>query len=94
MIDELAFLLTELSRMGLGSVVQVDEDGRPRIALRALAISEYVELATTQIMEYGPDDPMVAQALRRLFEVLAMLDLAEPEARAVAALSGGLEVPA
>ncbi|MGI9612141.1 MAG: DUF2254 family protein [Acidimicrobiales bacterium] len=92
-IDELGFLFAELSTMGLGPVARVDDDGRPRIALRALSLSDYVELATTQIALYGNQDPAVRIALRRLFEVLTMLDLSEEEAANLAALAGRLEVP-
>ncbi len=65
-VDQLTFLLCELSRMHLGPRVLADEAGRTRVFLRAPTLRDYLELATDQILRYGAGEPAVTLRLLRL----------------------------
>ncbi len=65
-VDQLTFLLCELSQMHLGPRVLADEAGRARVFLRAPSLSDYLELATDQILRYGGGEPAVVFRLLRL----------------------------
>lgn len=65
-VEQLAFLLCELSRMRLGPRVLADETGVARVFLHSLALSDYLELATDQILRYGAGEPAVTLHLQRL----------------------------
>ncbi|MFE8595911.1 DUF2254 domain-containing protein [Archangium violaceum] len=65
-MDQLTFLLCELSRMHLGPRVLVDETGSARVFLHALALRDYLELTTDQILRYGSNEPTVVLRLLRL----------------------------
>jgi uncharacterized membrane protein len=82
-IQELAFLLPDLARFDPGSRMKTDDDGNPRVVVKALTFGDYVDLATEQIVLYGASDPAVMIALDRLIEVLDRLELNERDAQAV-----------
>jgi uncharacterized membrane protein len=65
-VDQLTFLLCELSRMRLGPRVLADEAGNARVFLQAPELRDYLELATDQILRYGAGEPAVALRLLRL----------------------------
>jgi len=65
-MDQLSFLLCELSRMHLGPRVLADEEGRARVFLHGPTLRDYLELATDQILRYGSGEPAVVLRLLRL----------------------------
>ncbi|KFA86813.1 DUF2254 domain-containing protein [Archangium violaceum] len=65
-VDQLTFLLCELSRLHLGPRVLEDEAGSARVFLHALALRDYLELATDQILRYGASEPAVVLRLLRM----------------------------
>jgi uncharacterized membrane protein len=65
-LDQLTFLLCELSRMHLGPRVLADEAGRARVFLHSPTLRDYLELATDQILRYGSGEPAVVLRLLRL----------------------------
>lgn len=71
-VDQLTFLLCELSRMHLGPRVLADEAGTPRVFLRGPALRDLLTLATDQILRYGAAEPAVATRLLRLTAAVAL----------------------
>lgn len=65
-VDQLTFLLCELTQMHLGPRVLVDEAGSARVFLHALAMRDYLVLTTDQILRYGATEPTVVIRLLRL----------------------------
>ncbi|OJT24005.1 hypothetical protein BO221_18350 [Archangium sp. Cb G35] len=65
-VDQLIFLLCELSRLHLGPRMLEDEAGNARVFLHALTLRDYLELATDQILRYGASEPAVVVRLLRL----------------------------
>ncbi|NVJ07563.1 DUF2254 domain-containing protein [Myxococcus sp. AM001] len=65
-LDQLTFLLCELSQLRLGLRVVPDRSGHPRVFLRAPSLRDYLELATDQILRYGATEPAVVLRLLRL----------------------------
>jgi uncharacterized membrane protein len=65
-LDQLTFLLCELSRMHLGPRVLADESGHARVFLHGPTLRDYLELATDQILRYGSGEPAVVLRLLRL----------------------------
>ncbi|NOK19621.1 DUF2254 domain-containing protein [Corallococcus carmarthensis] len=72
-VDQLTFLLCELSRMHLGPRVLADDSGTPRVFLRGPALSDYLALATDQILRYGATEPAVVLRLLRLAAAVGQL---------------------
>ncbi|QSQ11139.1 DUF2254 domain-containing protein [Myxococcus landrumensis] len=65
-VDQLTFLLCELSRMRLGPRVLADDAGTPRVFLRGPTLRDLLTLATDQILRYGAEEPAVVLRLLRL----------------------------
>ncbi|CAM3954132.1 DUF2254 domain-containing protein [Corallococcus exiguus] len=65
-LDQLTFLLSELSGMNLGPRVLADESGTPRVFLHGPALRDFLALATDQILRYGAAEPAVTLRLLRL----------------------------
>jgi uncharacterized membrane protein len=65
-LDQLTFLLCEMSRMPLGPRVLADGSGTPRVFLHGLALRDFLALATDQILRYGAAEPAVTLHLLRL----------------------------
>ncbi len=71
-VDQLTFLLCELSRMQLGPRVLADDAGTPRVFLRGPAPRDLLTLATDQILRYGAAEPAVVLRLLRLAAAVAL----------------------
>lgn len=82
-IQEMTFMMPELARFDPGSRMKTDDDGNPRVVVKALTFGDYVDLATEQIVLYGASDPAVVIALDRLIDVLDRLELNDGDAEAV-----------
>jgi uncharacterized membrane protein len=67
----------------LGPVGRTDAQGVQRVAVRAPAFGDYVELATAQIVLYSGGDPAVIQTLGHFVRVLEGLDLGRGDREAV-----------
>lgn len=65
-LDQLTFLMCELSQMRLGLRVVPDTSGRPRVFLRAPSLRDYLDLVTGQILRYGATEPAVVLRLLRM----------------------------
>ncbi|MCE9669644.1 DUF2254 domain-containing protein [Myxococcus stipitatus] len=65
-VDQLTFLLCELSTMRLGPRVLSDAAGCPRVFLRGATLRDYLDLATDQILRFGVAEPAVVLRLLRL----------------------------
>lgn len=65
-VDQLTFLLCELSQVRLGPRVLADASGTPRVFLRGPALRDLLLLATDQILRYGAGEPAVVLRLLRL----------------------------
>ncbi|WP_141621625.1 DUF2254 domain-containing protein [Myxococcus sp. AB036A] len=65
-LDQLTFLMCELSQLRLGPRVVPDMSGRPRVFLRALSLRDYLDLVTDQTLRYGATEPAVVLRLLRL----------------------------
>ncbi len=65
-LDQLTFLMCELSRLRLGLRVVPDTSGRPRVFLRAPSLRDYLDLVTDQTLRYGATEPAVVLRLLRL----------------------------
>jgi uncharacterized membrane protein len=65
-LDQLTFMLCELTRTHLGPRVLADGQGHARVFLRAPALRDYLDLATDQILRYGAGEPAVVLRLLRL----------------------------
>jgi uncharacterized membrane protein len=86
-VEEMAVLFPQLARFRLGPVCLADAKGRQRVAVRISTLGSYIELATTQIILYGSQDPEVIKALRHLVAVLETLELTEDSQEVVKALA-------
>lgn len=85
-IEGLTFLLPELADKPPGLFGRLDSSGEVRVAAAAPSFKDYVDLATTQIVLYGESDPLVLAALRRLANVLSLLDVPEDARAAIATM--------
>ncbi|AKQ63468.1 hypothetical protein A176_000380 [Myxococcus hansupus] len=65
-LDQLTFLMCELSQLRLGLRVVADTSGRPRVFLRAPSLRDYLDLVTDQTLRYGASEPAVVLRLLRL----------------------------
>jgi len=65
-LDQLTFLMCELSQMRLGLRVIPDASGRPRVFLRAPSLRDYLDLVMDQTLRYGATEPAVVLRLLRL----------------------------
>ncbi|AEI64705.1 DUF2254 domain-containing protein [Corallococcus macrosporus] len=65
-LDQLIFLMCELSRMRLGPRVVPDASGKPRVFLHAPSLRDYLDLITDQTLRYGDSEPTVVIRLLRL----------------------------
>ncbi|WP_338870902.1 DUF2254 domain-containing protein [Myxococcus stipitatus] len=65
-VDQMTFLLCELSQLQLGSRVLADASGTPRVFLRGPTLRDLLLLATDQILRYGGGEPAVVLRLLRL----------------------------
>ncbi|NOK15107.1 DUF2254 domain-containing protein [Corallococcus exercitus] len=82
-VDQLTFLLCELSQMHLGPRVLADASGAPRVFLRGPGLRDYLALATDQILRYGAAEPAVVLRLLRLAAAVGQR-AREPEDRRAA----------
>ncbi|NPC74787.1 DUF2254 domain-containing protein [Corallococcus sp. AB004] len=81
-VDQLTFLLCELSGMRLGPRVLADASGAPRVFLHGLTLRDYLALATDQILRYGAAEPAVMLRLLRLAASVAQRARGEEDRRA------------
>jgi len=82
-IEHMAFLFSQLSQVRLCPVGRTDAEGVQRVAVRAPAFGDFVEMATAQIVLYSGGDPAVIMALGHFARVLEGLDLSEGDREAV-----------
>jgi len=82
-IEHMAFLFPQLAQVRLGPVGRTDAEGVQRVAVRAPAFGDFVEMATAQIVLYSGGDPAVIMALGHFARVLEGLDLSEGDREAV-----------
>jgi hypothetical protein len=76
-IEAMSFLFAEIAESPLGPFAVPDPDTWPRVVHESWTFGELVELATTQIVDYGLSDAVVAQALQRFARSLQLLELSE-----------------
>lgn len=74
-IEEMSFLFQDLADVPLGPYAVPDAESWPRAVVRTRTFGELVDLATTQIVQYGITDPMVVRSLREFADALQRLDL-------------------
>ncbi|MFP2959313.1 DUF2254 domain-containing protein [Myxococcus sp. 1LA] len=65
-VDQLTFLMCELSQLRLGLRVVTDTAGQPRVFIRAPSLRDYLDLVTDQTLRYGASEPAVVLRLLRL----------------------------
>jgi uncharacterized membrane protein len=82
-IEEMSFLFREIDKVRLGPYAIPDTESVPRVVVAARTFGELVELATTQIVLYGINDPSVVTALRRFADSFDLMDLEDADQRAV-----------
>jgi uncharacterized membrane protein len=82
-IEEMTLLFPQLAQVRLGPFGRTDAEGAQRVAVRAPALGDYIELATAQIVLYSGGDPAVIMALRHFACVLEGLDLSGRDREAV-----------
>ena len=82
-IEQMTFLFPQLAQVRSGPLGRTDADGRQRVAVRAWALGDYIEMATTQILLYVGEDPAVIRALGHFVRVLEGLELGERDKKAV-----------
>lgn len=90
-IEEMAVLFTRLTEFEMGPYALRDRAGGQRVMIQSPTFAEYLELATTQIILYGSDDPLVARALVRFGEVLEVANVPQHERQAVQDVVGRLK---
>jgi uncharacterized membrane protein len=82
-IEEMSFLFREIDKVRLGPYAIPDAESVPRVVVAARTFGELVELATTQIVLYGINDPSVVTALRPFVDSFDLMDLEDADRRAV-----------
>ena len=90
-IEEMSFLFQDLARAPLGPYAVPDPESVPRAVVRTRTFGELVDLATTQIVQYGISDPMVVRSLRGFAGALQLLDLNDSDRTHVDAFAAKLE---
>ena len=90
-IEEMSFLFAEIAKDPLGPYVVPDTDSWPCVVVKARTFGELVELATTQIVLYGINDPLVVFTLRRFANSLQMIDLSDADRAHVDAFAAKLD---
>ncbi|WP_342378630.1 DUF2254 domain-containing protein [Myxococcus stipitatus] len=65
-LDQLTFLLCELSGMRLGPRVLADASGTPRVFLHGPTHRDLLTLASDQVLRYGAEEPAVVLRLLRM----------------------------
>ncbi len=91
-IETMSFLFARMSDTPLGTYAVPDDTSRPHIVIAWRTFGQYVELATSQIVDYGVTDRYVLQALRRFAESLSTLDLDDNDRRYVDEFAARLDV--
>ena len=90
-IEEMSFLFQDLADVPLGPYAVPDAESRPRAVVRTRTFGELLDLATTQIVDYGLTDPMVVRSLKRFAAALQHLDLNDSDQAHVDAFAAKLE---
>jgi uncharacterized membrane protein len=83
-IEEIAMLLRSIPPTEMGAYRVSDDDTGASVVVAARSFGELVDLATTQIVLYGADDPMVLRSLRLLSDSLRIQTLSDEDRRHVA----------
>jgi len=89
-IEEMSFLFQDLADAPLGPYAVPDAESWPRAVIRTRTFGELVDLATTQIVQYGIGDPMVVRSLREFADALHRLDLNDADRAHVDAFAAKL----
>ena len=87
----MSFLFQDLAKVPLGPYAVPDAASWPRGVVRSRTFGELVDLATTQIVEYGITDQMVVRSLRQFAVALQLLDLNDSDRAHVAAFAAKLD---
>ena len=82
-IEEMGVMFREIDPSVLGPYVVSDDATDSRVIVDARSFGRLVQLATTQIVEYGTGDAMVRRSLGRLARSLQLRDLTESDRRYV-----------
>jgi uncharacterized membrane protein len=90
-IEEMNFLFQDLADVPLGPYAVPDAESFPRVIVRTRTFGELVDLATTQVVQYGITDPMVVRSLRQFAGALQRLDLDDSDRAHVDAFAAKLE---
>lgn len=90
-IEEMSFLFQDLAALPLGPYVVPEAESWPRAVVRTRTFGELVDLATTQIVQYGITDPVVVRSLREFATELQRLDLNDSDRAHVDAFAAKLE---
>ena len=77
-------LLRSIPPNEMGAYRVSDDDTGASVVVAARSFGELVDLATTQIVLYGADDPMVLRSLRQLSDSLQIRTLGDEDRRHVA----------
>jgi uncharacterized membrane protein len=92
-VNELTLILVALAGHPLGPRGRIGTDGRFEVAVAGRTLSDYLDLATEQILLYGVNDPGVAEALTRLARTVETSAETEPDRRHARALAGRIPAP-
>jgi uncharacterized membrane protein len=90
-IEEMSFLFQDLADVPLGPYAVPDAQSWPRAVVQTRTFGELLDLATTQIVDYGLTDPMVVRSLREFAAALQLLDLNDADRAHVDAFAAKLE---
>jgi uncharacterized membrane protein len=89
-LEEMSFLFQDLAGAPLGPYAVPDAESVPRAVVMTRTFGELVDLATTQIVQYGISDPMVVRSLREFADALRLLDLNDSDRAHVDAFAAKL----
>jgi uncharacterized membrane protein len=92
-VNELTLILVALAGHQPGPRGRIGTDGRFEVAAAGRTLSDYLDLATEQILLYGRNDPGVAEALTRLARTVEASAETEPDRRHAHALAGRIPAP-
>jgi uncharacterized membrane protein len=92
-VNELTLILVALAGHQPGPRGRIGTDGRFEVAAAGRTLSDYLDLATEQILLYGRNDPGVAEALTRLARTVEASAETEPDRRHAHVLAGRIPAP-